>query len=78
MQNKTPNLQYYFNYYFGIIPSAFFSCFTHKKFEGAESLTPQNKKSGCSIPKGLEQPLALLYNLIATKNLQESEVIIQQ
>ncbi|MBQ4111930.1 MAG: hypothetical protein IJD38_03940 [Clostridia bacterium] len=51
----------------------------HIQKEGAESLTPPKiKKSGCSKPKGLEQPLALLYNLIATKNLQESEVIIQQ
>jgi len=47
---------------------------------GAESLTQLSKKekSGCSLPKGIEHPLALLYNLTATKNPQESEIIIQQ
>ena len=47
---------------------------------GAESLTQrQKRKSGCSLPKGIEHPLALLYNLITTKNhTQSNEVIIQQ
>ena len=31
-----------------------------------------------AINGGIEHPLALLYNLIATKNPQESEIIIQQ
>jgi hypothetical protein len=49
------------------------------KRQGAVSLRQSKKeKSGCSLPKGIEHPLALLYNLIATKNPQESEIIIQQ
>ena len=47
--------------------------------KGAVSLRkPEKEKNGCSIPFGKEHPFALLYNLIATKNLQESEIIIQQ
>lgn len=47
--------------------------------KGAVSLRqPEKRKSGCSLPKGIEHPLALLYNLIATKNKQESEISIQQ
>ena len=45
---------------------------------GVSLRKPKKEKNGCSLPKGIEHPFALLYNLIATKNLQESEIIIQQ
>ena len=47
--------------------------------KGAVSLRkPKKRKAVVQYQKGIEQPLALLYNLIATKNQQESEDIIQQ
>ena len=49
-----------------------------KKIGGVSLRKPKKEKNGCSLPKGIEHPFALLYNLIATKNLQESEIIIQQ
>jgi len=36
-------------------------------------IVQRKKKSGCLMPKGIEQPLALLYNLIATKNQQQKQ-----
>ena len=49
-----------------------------KKREAVALRQSKKEKSGCSLPKGIEHPLALLYNLIARKNPQESEIIIQQ
>ena len=41
-------------------------------------IAQKRKKRQLFTVKGIELPLALLYNLIATKNPQESEIIIQQ
>ena len=38
----------------------------------------QKEKAVVQYQKGIEQPLALLYNLITTKNQHQSEDIIQQ